>query len=86
MLKEALPLVPVPPALLWDRDTAPDDPLWRLRRIATRFPALATDRESVAALFAALPWLDLPLETRVLIELYEEAWLERRASKSVPKS
>lgn len=75
-----LPLVEVPASLLWDRAEAPRDPLWRLNRIATRFPALGTDRATVAALYAALPMLDVPIETRVLIELYEAAWRARRSS------
>ncbi len=83
-LENALPLVPVPPQLLWDYPVAPPDPLWRLNRIATRFPALGTDRQTVSALFQALPWLKAPLETRVLIELYEEQW-QRRLATSTPK-
>jgi len=76
-----LPLVEVPQSLLWDRAVAPLDPLWRLNRIATRFPAVGTDRATVAALYAALPLLTTPLETRVLIELYEEAWRARRSQQ-----
>lgn len=69
-----LPLVPVPASLLWDWPEAPADPLWRLNRIASRFPAVGTDRATVAALVLALPYLKLPYETRILIGMYEDAW------------
>lgn len=63
--------------LVWDYDDPPADPVWRLQRIADAFPAYGRDRGTVAQLFAHLKSLELRPETRLLIELYEEAWRER---------
>lgn len=70
--------VRVPRDLLWDYREAPEDVLWRLQRIAEWFPAYGRDRETVRQLYAHRTQLRIPEETRALIELYEEAWRERR--------
>ena len=72
-----LPLIEVPDELVWDYAVAPEDPLWRLQRVASRFPAVGRDRRTVAALYRARLHLRVPQETLDLIELYEEKWLER---------
>lgn len=70
--------VRVPRELLWDYREPPKDALWRLQRIAEWFPAYGRDRETVRQLFERRAELRIPEETRALIELYEEAWRERR--------
>jgi hypothetical protein len=70
-------VVKIPAQLVWDYPTAPDDPLWRLQRIADWFPAFGRDRETVQLLFAHRDSLRVPAEVRALIELYEEAWREK---------
>jgi hypothetical protein len=74
-------MVRIPESLVWDYEAPIDDPLWRLQRIADWFPAFGSDRETVAALYARRGELQIPAETRALIELYEEAWREREASR-----
>lgn len=69
--------VPIHPDLVWDYGRPPADPLWRLQRIADAFPAYGRDRRTVALLFAHRSGLRLAVETRALIELYEEAWCAR---------
>lgn len=76
-LPPEIPLVDVPKSLLWDYAEAPKDPMWRLQRIASRFPALGRDRATVAALYLVRHHLKIPLETLDLIEIYEEKWRER---------
>lgn len=71
--------VNVPPELLWDYRVPPEDPLWRLQRIAEWFPAFGRDRATVAQLYARRGELRVPPEVRVLIEIYEEVWREREA-------
>lgn len=71
--------VNVPPELLWDYRVPPEDPLWRLQRIAEWFPAFGRDRATVAQLYARRGELRVPPEVRALIEIYEEVWREREA-------
>ena len=76
-MDDDLPLIDVPKELVWDYPEAPPDPMWRLQRVASRFPVLGRDRKIVAALFQARFRLRIPQETFDLIELYEEKWRER---------
>lgn len=71
--------VNVPPELLWDDREPPDDPLWRLQRIAEWSPAFGRDRTTVAQLYAHRNDLRIPSEVSSLIEIYEEVWREREA-------
>jgi hypothetical protein len=73
----AVERVEVPPELLWDYREPPEDPIWRLQRIAEWFPAFGRDRATVAQLYAHRRDLRVPPEVRALIEIYEEAWSER---------
>lgn len=73
--------VPIHRDLVWDYDTPPKDPRWRLQRIADAFPAYGRDRLTVRLLFEHRHELQVPPETRLLIELYEEAWTEREAER-----
>lgn len=73
--------VHVPPELLWDYRVPPEDPIWRLQRIADWFPAFGRDRETVAQLFAHRDDLNVPPEVRSLIEIYEKVWREREAGR-----
>lgn len=70
-------VVNVPRALVWDYATTPEDPMWRLQRIADWFPTFGRERATVAQLYAYRDALKIPSEVRLLIELYEEAWRER---------
>lgn len=74
--------VHVPPELLWDYRVPPEDPIWRLQRIADWFPAFGRDRETVAQLYAHRDALNVPPETRTLIEIYEKVWREREAGRA----
>ena len=56
--------VNVPPELLWDYRVPPEDPLWRLQRIAEWFPAFGRDRATVAQLYARRGELRVPPEVR----------------------
>ena len=78
-LDEDLPLIDVPRELVWDYRETPTDRMWRLQRVASRFPAVGHDRQTVAALYRVRHLLKLPLETLDLIELYEEKWREHEA-------
>ena len=69
----------MPPELLWDYREPPDDPLWRLQRIAEWFPAFGRDRATVAGLYARRDDLRVPREVLTLIEIYEQVWREREA-------
>jgi hypothetical protein len=71
--------VHVPPELLWDYRVPPEDPIWRLQRIAEWFPAFGRDRATVAQLYAHRGELRVPPEVRALIEIYEQVWREREA-------
>jgi hypothetical protein len=71
--------VHVPPELLWDYREPPEDPMWRLQRIAEWFPAFGRDRATVAQLHAHRRNLRVPPEVRILIEIYEQIWREREA-------
>ncbi len=73
--------IEIPPALAWDHRDPPADELWRLQRIAEWFPHFGRDRHVVMRLRARLDELDVPLETRRLIELYAEEW-ERRGRRT----
>jgi AbrB family looped-hinge helix DNA binding protein len=75
------PLPEMPPELVWDYETPPDDRAWRLQRIADWFPAFGRDRETVAQLYAYRHELNVPPEVRSLIEIYEEVWREREAGR-----
>lgn len=72
-----MPTVDVPKELLWDYRVPPEDPLWRLQRIADWFPAFGRDRKTVAELHAHREELRVPREVRTLIEIYEQVWRER---------
>lgn len=72
--------VDIPRELVWDYAEPPEDPAWRLQRIAEWFPAFGRDRKTVAQLYARRPELRVPPEVRTLIEIYEEIWQEREAS------
>ncbi|OGW12930.1 MAG: hypothetical protein A2035_00940 [Nitrospirae bacterium GWA2_42_11] len=67
----------VPQALLWDYTIPPDDLLWRLQRIADFFPLYGTDRETVIALYAHKDQLRIDRETRLLIEEFQKAWINK---------
>jgi len=66
--------IPIPKALLWDYTTPPDDPLWRLQRIADFFPLYGTDEETVSALYMHRNQLRMDRETLLLVEEYFRAW------------
>lgn len=76
--------VTIHPDLVWDYREPPEDPLWRLQRIADAFPAYGRDRVTVGQLFARLDELRIAPERRMLIELYEQAWCEREAAERAP--
>jgi hypothetical protein len=65
--------VDIPPELVWDYSSPPDDLMWRLQRIAEWFPAFGRDPHTVALLYQRREALKVPPEIRELIELYEEA-------------
>ena len=69
--------IEIPRELLWDYDKAPEDPLWRLQRIADFFPLFGRDRDTVVALWQNLDRLKIDPATRLLIEEYRRAWEER---------
>lgn len=72
-----MPLVPIPPDLVWDHHDPPADELWRLQRIAEWFPHRGRDRATVERLHARRSELQVPIEIVRLIELYEADWQER---------
>jgi hypothetical protein len=72
--------VDIHPDLVWDYPEAPDDPLWRLQRIADAFPAYGRDRGTVELLHQFRDQLRLAPETRALIDLYQEEWAKRGRS------
>ena len=74
--------VPIHPDLVWDYAEAPRDPLWRLQRIADAFPSYGRDRRTVSLLMRYRDVLRLAPETRALIELYEQAWVQRAAQRA----
>jgi len=67
----------VPKALLWDYTIPPDNLLWRLQRIADFFPLYGTDRETVIALYEHKDQLRIDRETRLLIEEFQKAWINK---------
>lgn len=69
--------VPIPRELVWDYAEPPEDPGWRLQRIADWFPAFGRDRRTVRLLYEHRAELRIPPEVRALIELYEEEWQKR---------
>ncbi len=73
--------VAVPPELLWDYRTQPEDPDWALQRIAEWFPAFGRDRATVAELYRRRHALNIPPEVRTLIEIYEDLWREWEADR-----
>jgi hypothetical protein len=73
--------VNVPQELLWDYRVPPEDPMWRLQRIADWFPAFVRDRETVAQLYAHREALKVPPEVRALIEIYEQVWQESEPNR-----
>jgi hypothetical protein len=70
-------VINVPREILWDYREPPEDPLWRLQRIADFFPRYGRDRETVALLFENRDRLRLDAGTRALIEEYRRAHAER---------
>lgn len=67
----------LPKELVWDYIEPPDDPIWRLQRIADFFPAYGTDRETVELLFEYRDKLKLERGKYRLIGLYKEVWDEK---------
>jgi len=74
---ERMKKIKVPKELLWDYTEPPDDPLWRLQRIADFFPAYGTDKEIVELLFEHRDKLKIERGKYRLIALYHEVWNER---------
>ncbi len=74
--------VEIPPELVWDYRTPPEDPIWRLQRIAEWFPAFGRDRATVAQLYDFRNTLRIPPEVRKLIEIYEGIWRQREANRA----
>ena len=70
-------LIRIPAELLWDYREAPDDPVWRLQRIADFFPLYGRDRETVTALYENETKLKIDETTRILIKEYKRAWEEK---------
>ena len=73
--------VAIPRELVWDYREPPEDPLWRLQRIAEWFPAFGRDRATVAQLYEYRERLRVPPEVSALIEIYEEIWRGREAKR-----
>jgi len=69
--------ITIPGELLWDYKNPPDDPLWRLQRIADFFPAYGTDKDTVQLLFEYRDKLKLEEGKYRLIGIYKEVWDER---------
>lgn len=69
--------IEVPPELLWDYEEAPEDPLWRLQRIADFFPHYGRNRDVVLSLWENVDRLKIDSTTRLLIEEYRKAWEEK---------
>lgn len=69
--------VDIHPDLVWDYREPPQDPLWRLQRIADAFPAYGRDRRTVELLYQLRAQLRLEPEILALIELYREEWAKR---------
>ena len=70
-------MIKIPKKLLWDYKKAPDDPIWRLQRIADFFPLHGRDRRTVRALYENAKNLIIDEATRLLIEEYKKAWEEK---------
>ncbi len=73
--------VEISPELVWDYREPPDDPIWRLQRIAEWFPAFGRDRTTVGQLYEYRDTLRIPPEVKKLIEIYEGIWREREARR-----
>ncbi len=73
-------IVEIPPELVWDYRKPPEDPIWRLQRIAEWFPAFGRDRATVAQLYDYRNTLRIPPEVRKLIEIYEGIWRKREVN------
>lgn len=73
----SMPKMRIPKELLWDYKEAPEDPLWRLQRIADFFPAYGRERDTVMALYHSIEKLRIDETTRLLIIEYKRAWEER---------
>lgn len=69
--------IEIPKELLWDYKKPPDDPLWRLQRIADFFPVYGRDRETVFGLYKKREKLRMDETTRLLVEEYKNAWEEK---------
>jgi hypothetical protein len=74
--------IQMPPELVWDYPAPPEDLHWRLQRVGSWFPGFGRDRHTVRQLFLHLRELDIPPETKALIELYEEAWQAREREEA----
>jgi hypothetical protein len=70
-------VIRIPAELLWDYREAPEDPVWRLQRMAEFFPLYGRDRETVMALYENEKKLKLDETTKILIEEYKKAWEEK---------
>jgi hypothetical protein len=60
-------VIRIPAELLWDYREAPEDPVWRLQRMAEFFPLYGRDRETVMALYENEKKLKLDETTKILI-------------------
>jgi hypothetical protein len=75
-------MIEVPEDILWDYDTALEDVLWRLQRIADFFPLYGKERATIAQLYAHRHELKVDEATLALIETYH-ALLEAKGPKQI---
>lgn len=71
------PMIKIPKELLWDYTEPPEDPLWRLQRMADFFPAYGRDQNTVMTLYDNMKKLKIDETTKLLIIEYKKAWEER---------